>query len=224
MTWNSDARELRIGSGPASYVEIHENFNPGWTAELNGRPLQPATLDGWQQAFIVPAGRGGTITLRFRPASLYHAVLIGSGILLLILAGVALGVRRPRRRRPSTAEAGQPYSGPADTSHEQSRSLTRLHISSRPLFRKLLTLAPLTAVLVVAGGPIAAAVPVLAVIDIWLPRWRQFIAFGAMFAAGVVAATASNPTVMGSGPFSGPAQIFALLALAAALLPATDSR
>ncbi len=224
MTWNSDARELRVGSGPASYVEIHENFNPGWTAELNGRPLKPATLDGWQQAFIVPAGRGGTITLRFRPASLYHAVLIGSGILLLILAGVALGVRRPRRRRPSTAEAGQPYSGPADTSHEQSRSPTRLHISSRPLFRNLLTLAPLTAVLVVAGGPIAAAVPVLAVIDIWLPRWRQFIAFGAMVAAGVVAAGASNPTVMGSGPFSGPAQIFALVALAAALLPAAESR
>ncbi len=78
--------------------------------------------------------------------------------------------------------------------------------------------------LVVAGGPIAAAVPVLALIDIWLPRWRQFIAFGAMFAAGVVTASASNPTVVGSGPFSGPAQILALIALAAALLPATNSR
>jgi hypothetical protein len=65
---------------------------------------------------------------------------------------------------------------------------------------------------------------VLAVIDIWLPRSRQFIAFGAMLAAGVVAASASNPTVMGSGPFSGPAQFFALVALAAALLPAADSR
>ncbi len=66
-------------------------FNPGWTAELNAHPLRPVTLDGWQQAFVAPAGRGGTITLRFQPASVYHAAIIASGILLLVLAGIALG-------------------------------------------------------------------------------------------------------------------------------------
>jgi arabinofuranan 3-O-arabinosyltransferase len=231
VTWNSDARELRIGSGPASYVEIHENFSPGWTAVLNGRPLRAATLDGWQQAFVVPAGDGGTITLTFAPASLYHDAIIGSGVLLLVVIALAVGIRWPRRRRSrATGAAQQTGAGPPDTGHADT---VRHHHAAPPRhlisparrggFRQLLPLAPLAAVMVVVGGPLAAAVPVLAVIDIWLPRWRPLIAFGAMLAAGITAAGAANPTILGSGPFSGPAQVFALIALAAALLP-TASR
>jgi uncharacterized protein YbaR (Trm112 family) len=82
---------------------------------------------------------------------------------------------------------------------------------------------PLAAVLVVAGGPIAVAVPVLAIIDNWRPRWRPGIACAAMLAAGVTAAVARNPTTLGTGPFSGTAQVFALLALAAALMPVVGS-
>jgi arabinofuranan 3-O-arabinosyltransferase len=74
--------------------------------------------------------------------------------------------------------------------------------------------------LVVAGGPVAIAVPVLAIIALWRPNWMPWIAFGAMLVAGVFTASASNHAAIGSGPFSGPAQLFALLALAAALMPA----
>jgi arabinofuranan 3-O-arabinosyltransferase len=79
---------------------------------------------------------------------------------------------------------------------------------------------PITALILVAGGPIAIVVPLLAVVGIWRARWLPFIAAGAMLAAGVVSATATTPTAAGSGPFSGPAQVLALVALAAALLPA----
>ena len=76
---------------------------------------------------------------------------------------------------------------------------------------------PLTAVIFIAGGPIALAVPVIAVIDGWRPGWRPAIALCAMLAAGLTAATARTPTSPGSGPFSGTAQVFALVALAVAL-------
>ena len=46
-----------IGPGPASYLEVHENYNAGWAATLNGHALRAVYLDGWQQGFVVPAGR-----------------------------------------------------------------------------------------------------------------------------------------------------------------------
>ncbi len=237
LAWQSDSRELRIGPGGASYIEVHENVNPGWTAALDGRPLRAATLDGWQQAFVVPAGRGGTITLSFRPAGLYHDGIIGSGVLLLILVAVAIGTGWLRRRRPRAADTEAGRSGPACAPLEQRQPSSRpvrgsawpsallfvTGLAHRGRIRNLMILMPLAAVLMVAGGPVAVAVPVLAIIDNWRPKWRPWIAFGAMLAAGVTAAVARNPATLGSGPFSGTAQIFALLALAAALLPVAGS-
>ena len=80
-------------------------------------------------------------------------------------------------------------------------------------------LMPLTAVLAAAGGPVAVAVPILAITDKWRPNWRPWIAFGAMLAAGVTVVSARNHAILGSGPFSLPAQLFALIALTAALMP-----
>ena len=49
-----------------SYLEVHQAANPGWTATLNGHQLAPVTLDGWQQAFVVPAGQGGRVVIAIR--------------------------------------------------------------------------------------------------------------------------------------------------------------
>jgi arabinofuranan 3-O-arabinosyltransferase len=62
------------------------------------------------------------------------------------------------------------------------------------------------------------AVPVLAVLGWWRPRWLPWAAFAAMVAAGVTAA-AGSPTAIGSGAFSALAQAAALVALTAALMP-----
>jgi len=116
LSWQADNRQLRIGPGPRSYVEIHENANPGWTATLNGRKLMPATLDGWQQAFIAPAGSGGTITLTFTPDGIYHAGIIASAIVLAILAALAAGLGWPRRGRERTRRLSEhrERAGPGD--------------------------------------------------------------------------------------------------------------
>jgi arabinofuranan 3-O-arabinosyltransferase len=94
LSWQPDNRTMRIGRGPASYVEVHQNANPGWTATLNGRKLPAVQLDGWQQAFVAPAGSGGVITMTFVPATLYHLCLIASVLAIVCLLAVAFGWKR----------------------------------------------------------------------------------------------------------------------------------
>jgi arabinofuranan 3-O-arabinosyltransferase len=83
----------------------------------------------------------------------------------------------------------------------------------------MIGLLAVTALVFVAGGPVALAVPVLAVIGAWRSRLLPGMAAAAMLGAGTAAATAAHPTVMGSGAFGPVAQACALVALAAALLP-----
>ena len=86
--------------------------------------------------------------------------------------------------------------------------------------RTVAVFVPLAAVIWLAGGPLVLALPVLAGLGWWRPRWQPWVALGAMLIAGIAAATAGNPTAMGSGAFGWLAQGCALLALAAALMPA----
>jgi hypothetical protein len=275
INWGPDNRTLQIGSGAAAYVEVHEDANAGWAATLDGRPLQRATLDGWQQAFIVPAGPGGTIQLTFRPATVYHAGLEVSALLLLILLCLAIGtdwIGRLRRRIAALNLARHSRQGPGHFSLEPPSRPVLIFRAANPiaaaavppalspdhgtadpagrngsgqpvqsaiahdapgvgkdqpgrqfswrwLARTALLLLPLTVVVVVAGGPIAIAVPVLALLSRWRPRWLPGIAAAAMMAVGLLIVTSWNPTGLGTGPFSAAAQVLALLALTAALLP-----
>jgi arabinofuranan 3-O-arabinosyltransferase len=250
---------------------VHENASPGWHATLNGKPLTAATLDGWQQAFVVPAGQGGTIRLSFAPAAIYHAGIVVSAVALLALLAVGFGRRRGwlwRRRKdsgqraglaeastplrelpapaPLPAPAGQPggaawtaalsaaAGGPAPGSgahrarHARSRPepppAQRRRLSSSRLVRVIVMLLPVAAVIALAGGPLVLVVPVLAVLAALRPGWLPAVALTAMLAAGVFAATATNPTALGSGTFSAPAQACALIALTAALLPVLRQR
>jgi arabinofuranan 3-O-arabinosyltransferase len=206
-SWQPDRRLVGIGPGVASYLEVHENYNPGWAAELDGRALAPVRLDGWQQAFIVPAGAGGTITLTFRPAGTYHLVLLASILAAILLLAVAAWsfIARPRGGAGPEADAG-----------------------ARPGGRRWAWagLVAVTALVFVAGGVVALAVPLLAWLASRRPRpgghdWVPWVAFGGMVASGLLSAV--RP--FGEGlyglfsPFGWPAQACALVALAAALMP-----
>ncbi|HYX59542.1 MAG TPA: alpha-(1-_3)-arabinofuranosyltransferase family protein, partial [Streptosporangiaceae bacterium] len=102
-TWGAERRAVAIGPGGLSYLEVHQAANPGWTATLNGHLLTPVTLDGWQQAFVLPAGVGGTVVMTFTPAGGYHWLLAGSVLALCVLITAAAWPPRrgPRRRAAS---------------------------------------------------------------------------------------------------------------------------
>jgi arabinofuranan 3-O-arabinosyltransferase len=227
-SWQPDERRLGIGPGAASYLEVHENYNAGWSAALNGQALTPVRLDGWQQGFVVPAGAGGTITLSFRPAATYHLVLVTSMLAVVILFALAAWSFLARRRNGAGPDGeGSPMTGPTGWSSPTAPSPP---ISLAGRGRAWLGLLAVTALIFVAGGPVALVVPLLACLA-WLARrtpgetaardparWLPMLAFAGLAAAGLLSAV--RPFGEGLlGPFGWTAQACALVALAAALMP-----
>ncbi|MFF1508350.1 alpha-(1-_3)-arabinofuranosyltransferase family protein [Streptomyces sp. NPDC058326] len=197
--WTDDHRTVSVsaGAGEAAYLRTHENANDGWKATLDGTELEPVRLDGWQQAWVIPAGASGTVTMEFEPSGSYRAALIGGAFTLAALAALAFAGRRredhgAEERLPEPAAPGM-----------------------------LLGTLALTAVVAVAAGPLALVVPVLAVASRFRPGVLMPTAAAAMAGAGLVAALgAGEPVADGAGAFSGLAQVLTLVALSAALVTA----
>ncbi|WP_344855613.1 alpha-(1-_3)-arabinofuranosyltransferase domain-containing protein, partial [Planomonospora alba] len=103
--WEQAERRVRVSVSEPSYLVVNENFNRGWTAELDGRPLTAVRLDGWRQAWEVPAG-SGVVTMRYGPDLAYRAALAGGwALVLLVAAAAAVPVRWARARPPAMAPA-----------------------------------------------------------------------------------------------------------------------
>jgi arabinofuranan 3-O-arabinosyltransferase len=206
-SWGPEDRSMTIGAGAQSYLEVHQTVNPGWTATLNGRQLAPVTLDGWQQAYVVPAGPGGTVTLTFAPATGYHWLLGASVLALLVL--IAGAVWPPRRGRARGAAVGDPGSGePAARAGSVSPAGYWLGAAAAAL------------VLALTGGLVALAVPAVILLGWWRRDLVPWLAFVAMCMSGAFVIVGLNHgTQPGFGPFGWPAQAAALIAVAAALTP-----
>lgn len=193
--WGDEDRSVSVGGGPAAYLEIHENRAPGWTATLNGRSLRAVTLDGWQQAFVLPAGAGGTVRIHYGPSAAYTASLAIGAVLALLVVAAACGAFGRARGADSPGVGVRPV-GEA--------------------FGPLLAVP----VLFLVGGPMAAAAVLLAVAVRWRAAVAPAVAVTAMTAAGIVSAVAAQDGLApGRGAFGLPAQGLALTALAAALVP-----
>lgn len=98
QSWTSTNRAVTVDTAVPALLVVHENENAGWQATYRGATLPAVTVDGWQQAWVVPAGAIGVIHLRFTPQTAYSAGLIAgaaAAALLVVLAGPL-----PRRRRP----------------------------------------------------------------------------------------------------------------------------
>lgn len=99
--WGSTDRTVHVGPGEEALLRVPENLNAGWRATLDGRVLEQTAIDGWQQAYRVPAGEGGLVRLVYTPDRAYRTMLLLgalAGAVLLLGAG-AVRIRE-RRRRP----------------------------------------------------------------------------------------------------------------------------
>lgn len=98
--WSATDREVEVAAGDAALLTTTENTNPGWVAELAGEPLEPVVVDGWRQAFVLPAGEGGTVRLTYAPDGPYRVGLL-VGLLLALLLPLLLVL--PDRRAATPA-------------------------------------------------------------------------------------------------------------------------
>jgi arabinofuranan 3-O-arabinosyltransferase len=117
VSWTQSRRVVRVAAAQQSYLVVNENYNTGWQARLAGRVLQPVRLDGWKQAWILPAGSRGLATLTYGPQVQYEDALWGSGVGLLAVVIVAFLVPTRRRRGPAAALATPAPSGADVAAH-----------------------------------------------------------------------------------------------------------
>ncbi|MEO3786549.1 alpha-(1-_3)-arabinofuranosyltransferase family protein [Actinocorallia sp. B10E7] len=104
--WEAAEREVSVRTDRASYLVVAENFNEGWKAFLGGKPLTAVKLDGWKQAWELPADASGPVRLVYEPDRVYRWSLAAG--LLLVLGIAALALRpgtgpAPRESRPRGA-------------------------------------------------------------------------------------------------------------------------
>jgi arabinofuranan 3-O-arabinosyltransferase len=104
MTWTSSRRVLRVTASTRSYLVVNENFNPGWRAVIDGRQLRAVRLDGWKQAWLLPAGTAGVVTLTYPANAIYQGAILAGltalALALMVVAAAGPWARTRRRRGP----------------------------------------------------------------------------------------------------------------------------
>jgi arabinofuranan 3-O-arabinosyltransferase len=191
-SWGTENRSVVVGPGASAYLIARQNWNSGWTAHLGGHSLKAVQVNGWEQAWIVPAGAGGSVTMTYGPDTLYHAGLIVGGLFAILLVALALW---PSRRVNHVAAIAPRRAIPA----------------------VLVGSVGFIVLFVVAGLMAASLLALLAIV--WLVRsshWLSALAALSYLAAGLfVAHHIGTYTGTQVGAFGRPAQIASCIALAA---------
>lgn len=111
----TDARVRIPPGGTGRTLLLAEPADGGWHATIDGRPARGRTLDGWAQAYDVPAS-GGTFALH-RGMLSRHLWVGAQGVALVLVALLALPtgqlIERPRRGRRRRAGRGRTRPLPA---------------------------------------------------------------------------------------------------------------
>jgi len=211
VRWEPEHRAVDVGAGPAAWLVVHENANAGWRAELDGQELRPARIDGWQQAFVLPAGAGGRVELEYVPGAAYRRDLLVGLAAALLLVGLAL----PRRRRRAAA--------PEPGGSVRRDGPVRLPALPAGVPRLAVPLAA-AAVLLLVGGAYGLLAGVLALLVRRATRHTAALAGAALLLAGVLEALAPWAGTRTPASTGTPTQALCLLALALFAAGLTDAR
>ena len=78
---------LDVGAGDESVLVLHQGANDGWRAtDPDGRELEPVTVDGWRQGFVLPEGAATRVEVDFVPNAQHRAALaVGAALVVFLL-------------------------------------------------------------------------------------------------------------------------------------------
>lgn len=175
--WDATSRRVRVDADETSILVVHENFNDGWTAQLDGRELEAVRVDGWQQGFVVPTGAAGVVVMSYEPQrALIGGLAVGA---LGVPALFALALVRPSRRTPGAV-------------HERGMSV-RVGI-----------VATLGTAALLAGPVGAAAVGTALLVGYWVfdaaPRALSFAGPALLATAGMIVAASDSAVTQADAP------------------------
>ena len=121
--WDATVRSVEVQVGRAAVLAIPQSANPGWSATMEGHPLQEVQADGWMQGWLLPAGSRGTVVLTYDPQPYFVAGLalgLAAAVLLMLVAALMLvsHLRRGDRQarvtlRAASARRSWPWVAPA---------------------------------------------------------------------------------------------------------------
>jgi arabinofuranan 3-O-arabinosyltransferase len=97
-----------VVAGPQRLLSLAMNHNAGWLGEIDGVALTPVVVDGFRQAFVLPAGAAGAVDITFSPDSAYRLALGVGGLLVVLLLLVLVVPDRRRRPVPPAGDPGRP--------------------------------------------------------------------------------------------------------------------
>ncbi|MGV0328589.1 alpha-(1-_3)-arabinofuranosyltransferase domain-containing protein [Corynebacterium guaraldiae] len=172
-------------STPGSAQDSAPDSTPASSSEP--LPLEPRSIDADTQAFLIPAGAGGTFHMSFAADRAYRVGLGLGGALAALTTALCLLVmtRGPRPHSASPASA-------AYTAHNTASSSPATHSSSSA--RVLLALLIAATMALVAGLPGVAAAAAAWAITRWTTLRPDYLAGALTLAAGAMLARAPWPT------------------------------
>jgi arabinofuranan 3-O-arabinosyltransferase len=204
--WDGTRRSAVLGSGPESVISMAANANQGWRATLDGHELRPLTVDGWQQGWTVPAGKGGHLDISFAPQGWYRVTVAAGLVPAAVVVLLALVfVLRGGRHRPGGVRVLP--SGPEPGTRR------RIRIRSRRPVR-------LTGVLVLLMLALGGAAALGGVVG-W--RWRRRT-WPVIVGAVVILASGLLDGRTPSVPVDGASDLLAAVGFGILLVSATCSR
>ncbi len=206
--WSPAHRVVEVDAASDELLVIPESRNTGWVAHgPDGTRLDPVTINGWQQGWVIPAGTTGSVTLSYPLDTGYRLALFG-GLALLVPLGSVLLLRREDE----------------GTDVPPSRAWRS---------RRLAMLGGLAAAALIAGVP-GAVLYLLVAASAWgiSRQWGPARASRGL-AIGAGTAMALSAAVLSTGPWRSPSgylgddastQALALVAVAAVVIAAWPTR
>ena len=99
-SWSPTERTVAVRTQGEAVVVLAQSRNRGWRASIDGSRLEPVVIDGWKQAWHVPAGTSGDVKMEFSPQGPFRLGIVLGLVIAGLLSAAALYTLMLARRRP----------------------------------------------------------------------------------------------------------------------------